>query len=111
MINLIDKIFLRTKNLNYINLGFKNIKEKTEINKIFHAIESFSNKSEIRYIGGCVRKIINKEKVDDIDLAVNLEPKNVCEILKKNNIKFYESGIEHGTVTALINNFKFDFTT
>ncbi len=111
MINLIDKIFLRTKNLNYINLGFKNIKEKTEINKIFHAIESFSNKSEIRYIGGCVRKIINKEKVDDIDLAVNLEPKNVCEILKKNNIKFYESGIEHGTVTALINNFKFEITS
>ena len=111
MINLLDKIFLRTKNLNYINLGFKNIKEKTEINKIFQAIESFSNNSEIRYVGGCVRKIINKEKVDDIDLAVNLEPKNVCEILKKNNIKFYESGIEHGTVTALINNFKFEITS
>ena len=111
MINLLDKIFLRTKNLNYINLGFKNIKEKTEINKIFQAIESFSNNSEIRYVGGCVRKIINKEKVDDIDLAVNLEPKNVCEVLKKNNIKFYESGIKHGTVTALINNFKFEITS
>ena len=111
MINLLDKIFLRTKNLNYINLGFKNIKEKTEINKIFQAIESFSNNSEIRYVGGCVRKIINKEKVDDIDLAVNLEPQNVCEVLKKNNIKFYESGIKHGTVTALINNFKFEITS
>tara|TARA_Y100001970_G_scaffold237014_1_gene297176 strand:+ start:53 stop:1327 length:1275 start_codon:yes stop_codon:yes gene_type:complete len=111
MINLLDKIFLRTKNLNYINLGFKNINEKTKINKIFQAIESFSNNSEIRYVGGCVRKIINKEKVDDIDLAVNLEPKNVCEALKKFNIKFYESGIEHGTITALINNFKFEITS
>ena len=42
------------------------------------------------YVGGCVRKIINNEKVD-IDLATNLEPKQVCETLKKNNIKYYES--------------------
>ncbi len=111
MIDLLDKIFSRTKNLNYINLGFKSIKEKTEIDKIFQAIDSFSDTSEIRYVGGCVRKIINNEKIDDIDLAVNLEPKNVCEALKNNNIKFYESGIEHGTITALINNFKFEITS
>ena len=35
----------------------------------------------------------------------------VCEILKKNNISFYESGIEHGTVTAKIDDYKFEITT
>ena len=70
-------------------MGFKNIKEKTEINKIFQAIESFSNNSEIRYVGGCVRKIINKEKIDDIDLATNLEPNEICNVLKKKQINFY----------------------
>ena len=31
-------------------------------------------------------------------------------LLKKNNIKFYESGIIHGTITALINESKFELT-
>ena len=111
MNNLINKIFFRSKNLNYINLSFENIRKETEVEKIFDAISSFSENSEIRYVGGCVRKIINKEKVDDIDLAVNLNPINVCKALDKKNIRYYESGIEHGTITALINNNKFEITS
>ena len=111
MNNLIDKIFFKSQNLNYINLSFRNIEKKTEIEKIFNAINTFSENSEIRYVGGCIRKIINKEEVDDIDLAVNLNPVEVCSALKKKNIKFYESGIEHGTITALINNNKFEITS
>ena len=111
MNNLIDKIFFRSKNLNYINLSFENLKKETEVKKIFSAIHSFSKNSEIRYVGGCVRKIINKEKVDDIDLAVNLNPKNVCEALQKKNIRYYESGIKHGTITALLNDNKFEITS
>ena len=45
------------------------LKKRTYIEKIFDAIESYSDNSEIRYVGGCVRKIINNENVDDIDLA------------------------------------------
>jgi len=111
MNNLLDKIFFRSKNLNYINLSFRKIKKETEVEKIFNAIHSFSIGSEIRYVGGCVRKIINKEKVDDIDLAVNLKPTDVCEALNNKNIKYYESGIEHGTITALINDIKFEITS
>ena len=111
MNNLLDKIFFRSQNLNYINSGFKNIQKNTEVGQLFFAIESFSEKSEIRYVGGCVRKIINKETVDDIDLAVNLKPKDVCDALNKKNINYYESGIKHGTVTALINNTKFEITS
>ena len=106
MNKLLDKIFFRYQNLNYVKLGFRDIKKKTEVAKIFDAINYFSTNSEIRYVGGCVRKIINKEKVDDIDLAVNLKPVDVCEALKNKKIKYYESGIEHGTITALINDFK-----
>ena len=111
MNNLLDKIFFRSQNLNYINLGFKDIKKKTEVEQIFSAIHYFSVNSKIRYVGGCVRKIINKEKVNDIDLAVNLKPADVCKALKNKNIKYYESGIEHGTITALINNIKFEITS
>ena len=111
MNNLINKFFSRSQNLNFINLGFRNIKKETEIEKIFNAISSFSPNGEARYVGGCVRKVINKEKVDDIDLAVNLNPSEVCEALKKKNIKYYETGIRHGTITALINNTRFEITS
>ena len=79
MKNIFNKLFFRSNNLEYINQTFKNLKKETEVVKIFEAINSFSSNSEIRYVGGCVRKIINKEKVDDIDLAVNLNPSEVCE--------------------------------
>ena len=108
---LLNKIFSRSQNFSFINSGFNNIKKDTEVEQIFNAIHSFSENSEIRYVGGCVRKIINKEKVDDIDLAVNLKPSDVCKALDKKKIQYYESGIEHGTITALINNIKFEITS
>ena len=54
---------------------------------------------------------MNNEKVDDIDLATNLNPLEVTEILKNNNINFYESGIEHGTITAIVDDHKFEITS
>ena len=79
--------------------------------KIFEAINSHTSESEIRYVGGCLRKILNNEKVDDIDLATNLNPIEISEILKKNKINFYESGIEHGTITAILDDHKFEITS
>ena len=111
MKSFLDKIFFRSNNLDYISETIKDISKKSSSNKIFKAINSYSLESEIRYVGGCIRKIINKEKVDDIDLATNLEPKQVCEALKKNSINYYESGIKHGTITAIDGNYKFEITT
>ncbi len=111
MRSFFDKIFLRSNNLDNLNQSFKNLNEKTPSKKIFDAVNSYSSESEIRYVGGCIRKIINKEKVDDIDLATNLKPNQVCEALKNKNINYYESGIEHGTITAIEDSFKFEITT
>ncbi len=111
MKNFLSKIFIKTDSKNYYSKNFENINKKTNIEKIFNSITNFSEKSEVRYVGGSIRKIINNEKVDDIDLATNVTPQNVCEILSKNNISFYESGIKHGTITAKINDQKFEITT
>ena len=111
MKNILNTFFFKSNNLKYINVAFRNLKKKIEVNKIFDAINSFSKDSEVRYVGGCVRKIINKEEVDDIDLAVNLNPSEVCQCLKNNDIEYYESGILHGTVTAIINKHKFEITS
>ena len=111
MINFLDKIFLRSNNLDYISQNIRELTNDTPANKVFEAINSYSLESEIRYVGGCIRKIINREEVDDVDLATNLEPKQVCEVLKNNNISYYETGIEHGTITAVIDGYKFEITS
>ena len=111
MKSFLDKIFLRSNNLDHISFEIKQLTKKTPAKLIFDAIDTYSKDSEVRYVGGCIRKIINKEKVDDIDLATNLKPDQVCEAMKKNNINYYESGLSHGTITASIDAFKFEITT
>ncbi len=111
MISLIKKFLNKEKNSSSFFLKFQTLKEKTKVDKIFKSITDSSENNEVRYVGGCIRKILNKQEVDDIDLATNIEPSKVLEILKKNNIDFYESGIEHGTVTARIDNFTFEITS
>ena len=111
MKNFLNKIFIRSNNFNYLNKSINDLSKKTPVNKIFRAITLYSSEAEIRYVGGCIRKIIYNEKIDDIDLATNLLPNQVCEALKKNNISYFESGIKHGTITAMIDGNKFEITT
>jgi len=104
--------FIKQKNINLnTNLKFENLKKKYEIKKIFNIFSNDLNNCQIRFIGGCVRKALSNENIDDIDLAVDLTPEKVKLILKNNNIKFFETGIEHGTITAKINNEKLEITS
>jgi poly(A) polymerase len=111
MNNFLNKLFFRSKNQDYISSKVLELSQNNSLKKIFSAINNFSEISEIRFVGGCIRKIINKEMTDDIDLATNLKPDEVCKALRKNNINYYESGIEHGTITALIEDKKFEITS
>ena len=100
-----------SRNLDYISQKLRDITDHTPATKIFEAINSFSETSEVRYVGGCVRKVIKKDNIDDVDLATNLKPNEICEALKNKGINFYETGIEHGTVTAIIDEYKFEITS
>ena len=108
---LLKKIFQNKKISSDKDLKFQDLKNNKGIYKIFGAINNHSEPSEIRYVGGCVRKILNDEKTDDIDLATNLTPDQVKQCLDKNQIKFFETGIEHGTITAVIDDQNFEITT
>ena len=111
MYNFLDKFFFRSRNLDYVSQNLRDITHNTSAKKIFDAINSYSESSEVRYVGGCIRKIIKKESVDDVDLATNLKPSEVCEALKKKEINYYETGIDHGTITAVIDNLKYEITS
>lgn len=108
---LLKKIFQNKKISSDKDLKFLDLKNNKGVNKIFGAINNYNETSEIRYVGGCVRKILNDEKTDDIDLATNLTPDQVRQCLDKNQIKFFETGIEHGTITAVIDDQNFEITT
>ena len=108
---LLKKIFRNKKISSDKDLKFLDLKNNKGVNKIFGAINNYNETSEIRYVGGCVRKILNDEKTDDIDLATNLTPDQVKQCLDKNQIKFFETGIEHGTITAVIDDQNFEITT
>ncbi|WP_417904907.1 CCA tRNA nucleotidyltransferase [Candidatus Tisiphia endosymbiont of Micropterix aruncella] len=64
-----------------------------------------------RIVGGAVRDAILNVVNYDIDIATNLLPKQVIDILSKANITVIPTGIKHGTVTALVKNEKFEITT
>ncbi len=111
MINFLNKFISRTQNLNHVSKKIIDLSKITSIKKVFDSINNYSTDAEIRYVGGCIRKIIKEEIVDDIDLATNLNPQQVCDALKNNNINFYNTGIEHGTITAVIDDYSFEITS
>ena len=111
MINILNKIIRNTNNSDYVSREIQNLARHTSVKKIFESIKNFSSTSDIRFVGGCIRKIIKKEIVDDIDLATNLTPIQVCESLRNDKINFFDTGIDHGTITAIIGNHKFEITS
>lgn len=92
------------KNLNIIQ---NKIKQKI-LPLAEQCINNFFDYGNLYYVGGCIRNdlinIMHKKNVPikDIDLATNLEPNILKEILNKNGYKTIDTGIEHGTFTLLL---------
>ncbi|RKQ71230.1 poly(A) polymerase [Litorimonas taeanensis] len=72
--------------------------------------EAFPNGS-LRFVGGCVRNTLLGESVSDIDLAVAMEPRSVVKLLGLSSIRYIETGVDHGTVTAVIGGKPFEITS
>lgn len=56
-----------------------------------------------RFVGGCVRDALLGRPIADIDLATPARPEDVTAALDKAGIKTVPTGIEHGTITAVVN--------
>lgn len=64
-----------------------------------------------RYVGGAVRDTLLGLAVKDIDIATPLEPREVMRRLKAQGIQVVPTGIEHGTVTAVLPDGPVEITT
>ena len=103
------------------NLDFiYNIKKKifpfyksNDLNFVFKKLqEGFSkNNTTAMFVGGCVRKYLSNQKIDDIDIATILTTDQIKEKFKNTKFNVVESGIKHGTVTLVSGNLKLELTT
>jgi poly(A) polymerase len=63
------------------------------------------------FVGGCVRNTILGVPVSDIDIATDATPQVVLELAREAGIKAIATGIEHGTVTLIVDGLAHEVTT
>ena len=87
--------------------------KSNELKLIFNILKKDQpkNKKIAMFVGGCVRKYILKENIDDIDIASIFTPVEIQNKFKNTEVKVIETGVEHGTVTLLLRGKKFELTT
>jgi poly(A) polymerase len=67
--------------------------------------------ASVRFVGGCVRDAILGLQPADVDVATPETPDTVIRRLEKAKLKAVPTGIEHGTVTAVVPPATFQVTT
>ena len=97
------------------NFFFPFYKSK-DIKKLFGILEKHEelkskNQQVAMFVGGCVRNFLKNENINDIDIASIFSPQEIKEKFKNSGFKIIDSGIDHGSVTVIINSSKFEITT
>lgn len=115
MLKKIKNIISKTDSFFYKRFGSdKSTKILENINEaqiIFSYLNDKETENQTKFVGGCVRKAINGEEIDDIDLATSLTPDEIKSRLNKDGIRIIDTGISHGTLTVILNKKKFEITT
>jgi len=115
MLNKLKNIISKIDQFLYKKFGSdkttKSLENIKEAQIIFTNLNENEKENTVKFVGGCVRKAICGENIDDIDLATTLEPDVVKKKLDKEGIVVVETGISHGTVTAILKNKRFEITT
>ncbi|MFZ1425453.1 MAG: CCA tRNA nucleotidyltransferase, partial [Geminicoccaceae bacterium] len=66
-----------------------------------------------RFVGGCVRDALLTPGADvaDLDVATPERPERVMKLLRAAGIRAIPTGLQHGTVTALLDGHRYEITT
>jgi len=64
-----------------------------------------------RFVGGCVRDALLERKVNDIDIAIDVDPNTIIRVLTDAEIKVIPTGFSHGTLTAVKGRRNFEITS
>lgn len=64
-----------------------------------------------RFVGGVVRNALLGEPVNDLDMATDARPEKVMELAQKAGFKAIGTGLNHGTVTVVVEGRVYEITT
>jgi len=84
---------------------------KQHIPSQVHTLADILGKNNVRVAGGAVRDLLLGETPKDFDLATTLLPVDVMDILRAAGVTVVETGLQHGTVTAVLDGEPFEITT
>lgn len=62
-------------------------------------------------VGGCVRDSLLGKTPHDWDICSSAKPDDVLKLMGRNGIRTIETGLKHGTVTAVVNDESYEITT
>ena len=85
----------------------------SELKFVFKKLQQgFPDKPKVAmFVGGCVRKYLSNEEIDDIDIATSLTTDQIKEKFKDTKFNIIDSGLKHGTVTLVSDQLKLELTT
>lgn len=63
------------------------------------------------FVGGCVRNSLMGVAVTDLDMSTPLRPETVMDLAHSAGLKVIPTGLEHGTVTIVVDGEPFEITT
>ena len=104
------------KSFNYIKKIKRNLfpfYKNKEIQFVFNKLqEGFPSDTIVaRFVGGCVRKYLSNDEIDDIDVATILSSSEIEEKFKNTNFRVVNTGLKHGTITLISKKIKIELTT
>ena len=83
------------------NFGVDN-KLYRSLMKLFETFYIYTKpRRELYLAGGCVRDMLLDKEPKDYDLCTNATPDEVKQICDKIGLKYFDSGIKHGTLTII----------
>ena len=96
-----------------INKFFFPFYKNSDLKFIFKKLhQDAPNKSKTAmFVGGCVRKYLLNEEIDDIDIATSLTTDQIKKKFEDTKFNIIDSGIKHGTVTLVSKKLKLEITT
>jgi len=83
--------------------------DDTRLRRLFEALDG--NGETLRVVGGAVRNHFMGRPVSEIDLATTAMPETIIARAAASGLKSVPTGIEHGTVTVIVDHTPFEITT
>ena len=107
---MLEKIF---NLINRIKRVFFPFYKDKELKFVFQKLQEGlpNDKIAARFVGGCVRKYLSNDDIDDIDIATTLSSEEIKERFNNTNFRVVDTGIEHGTITLVSKKHKLEITT